>query len=51
MEDEILYDYTLFPCSHKVMNLTYKPVNIDGHLTCPECKKIRQIESIRIKRF
>jgi len=50
-EQNLLYDYTLFPCSHEVKNIPYKRVDIEGHMMCPECKRIRQIEVLRIKRY
>ena len=50
-EDNLLYDYTLFPCSHEVKNIPYKQVDIEGHMYCNECKRVRQIEILRIKRY
>jgi len=50
-QENLLYDYILHPCSHKVMNKTYQEVEIDGHMYCEICKKVRQIESLKVKRF
>ena len=50
-ESKKLYDYQFWPCLHWSLNKTYKVMEIEGNFFCPECKRIRTIYTMRLKRY